>query len=173
MQLSIASNAILDQLSDLINQVKDEDFCRPVKTLSQSTIGQHLRHTLEFFICLEQGYEQGRVNYDKRQHDKLIETDRFLALNTIQKIKEFILERQTDQPLQLEVGYHEDTEETVVVASNFFRELIYNIEHAVHHMAIMKIGVLEVAPYVFLPPDFGVAVSTIRHKKSETALQQR
>jgi hypothetical protein len=173
MQLSIASNAILNQLSDLLHQVKDEDFCRPVKTLGQSTIGQHLRHTLEFFICLEQGFEQGRVNYDKRQHDKLIETDRFLALHTIQKIKEFILARQVDQPLQLEVGYHQDTEETIVVASNFFRELIYNIEHAVHHMAIMKIGVLEVAPYVLLPPDFGVAVSTIRHKKSETALQQR
>jgi hypothetical protein len=173
MQLSIASNAILDQLSDLIHQVKDEDFCRPVRTLSQSTIGQHLRHTLEFFICLEQGYGQGRVNYDKRHHDKLIENDRFLALHSIQKIKEFVLAHQTDQPLQLEVGYHEDTEETVVVASNFFRELIYNIEHAVHHMAIMKIGVLEVAPYVSMPPDFGVAVSTIRHKKSETALQQR
>lgn len=173
MQLSIASNAILNQLSDLLHQVKDEDFCRPVKTLGQSTIGQHLRHTLEFFICLEQGFEQGRVNYDKRQHDKLIETDRFLALHAIQKIKEFILARQVDQPLQLEVGYHQDTEETIVVASNFFRELIYNIEHAVHHMAIMKIGVLEVAPYVLLPPDFGVAVSTIRHKKSETALQQR
>jgi hypothetical protein len=173
MQLSIASNAILNQLSDLLHQVKDEDFCRPVKTLGQSTIGQHLRHTLEFFICLEQGFEQGRVNYDKRQHDKLIETDRFLALHTIQKIKEFILACQADQPLQLEVGYHQDTEETIVVASNFFRELIYNIEHAVHHMAIMKIGVLEVAPYVLLPPDFGVAVSTIRHKKSETALQQR
>ncbi len=60
-----------------------------------------------------------------------------------------------------------------MIASNFYRELIYNIEHAVHHMAIMKIGVLEVAPYVSMPLDFGVAVSTIRHKKSETALQQR
>ncbi|MFN7791756.1 MAG: DinB family protein [Cyclobacteriaceae bacterium] len=173
MQLSIASNAILNQISDLIHQVKDEDFCRPVKTLSNSTIGQHLRHILEFFICLEQGSERGRVNYDKRQHDKLIETDRFLALHTIQKIKEFVSAQQADQPLQLEVGYHQDTEETVVIASNFYRELIYNIEHAVHHMAIMKIGVLEVAPYVSMPPDFGVAVSTIRHKKSETALQQR
>lgn len=173
MQLILASSAILDQLSALVNQVADDDFARPSKALSGATIGQHLRHTLEFFVCLEQGYDLGKVNYDHRQHDKLIETDRFLALHTIQNIKDFIVARHEDVPLQLEVGYHADAEETVTVASNFFRELIYNIEHAVHHMAIMKIGVLEVAPYVSLPNDFGVAASTIRHKSVEKALQPR
>jgi len=166
MQLRSASNAILNQLADLVAQLRDDDFIKPSVTLGHSTIGQHLRHTLEFFICLEQGYGTGAVNYDKRSHDKSIETDRFLALDTIQKIKNFISSLQSDQVLQLEVGYHADNEETVLIETNYFRELIYNIEHTVHHMAIMKIGILEVAPYVSLPPDFGIAVSTLRFKKA-------
>jgi uncharacterized damage-inducible protein DinB len=171
MQLSRACNAILNQLIDLVSQLKDDDFTKPSVTLSHSTIGQHLRHTVEFFICLEQGYTTGVVNYDNRTHDKLIETDRFLALNALYRIQEFISSIQIDQPLQLEVGYHPNNEESIVIETNFWRELTYNIEHAVHHMAIMKIGIRETAPYVSLPSDFGVAVSTLRYKNQQTMVR--
>jgi hypothetical protein len=173
MQLSTACCTILNQLSDLVGQLKDNDFAKPSKALSNSTIGQHLRHTLEFFICLEQGYELGLVNYDKRSHDKLIETDKFIALGTIQKISEFISSKKIDQPLKLEVGYNLNDEDAITIETNYYRELIYNIEHAVHHMAIMKIGIHEVAPYISLPADFGVAASTIRYKKEEAQLANR
>jgi hypothetical protein len=33
-------------------------------------------------------------------------------------------------------------------------------------MAIMKIGVREIASYIRLAPDFGIAASTIRYKES-------
>jgi hypothetical protein len=68
--------------------------------------------------------------------------------------------------LKLEVGYDIEREEFVTIDTTFFRELAYNIEHAVHHMAIVKIGVREVAPYITLDKDFGVAASTIRHKEA-------
>ena len=170
MQLSTACCTILNQLTDLVTELKNDDFTAPSKTLGNSTIGQHLRHTLEFFICLEQGYDRGIVNYDQRNHDKLIETDKYLALNTIQKIVDFISSRQADQLLRLEVGYNAHSDEVITVETNYFRELIYNIEHAVHHMAIMKIGIHEVASYITLPTDFGVAVSTIRYKHEEALI---
>ncbi|MFY8036042.1 MAG: hypothetical protein ACOVMQ_02685 [Cyclobacteriaceae bacterium] len=168
MQLSFAASTILKQLSQLVEQLRDNDLLMPSRTLNNSTIGQHLRHTLEFFICLEEGYTQGVVNYDKRNHDKLIETDKFIALGTIQGILEFVNQQQQDQPLKLEVGYHPTSEESVIVETNYFRELTYNIEHAVHHMAIMKIGIHEVAPYITLPPDFGIAVSTLRYQQNQS-----
>ncbi len=173
MQLSTACVTILNQLSELVGQLKDADFAKPSKALSKSTIGQHLRHTLEFFICLEDGYSKGIVNYDKRNHDKLIETDKFIALNTIQKISDFISAQKADQPLLLEVGYNAHNEEAITIETNYLRELVYNIEHAVHHMAIMKIGIHEVAPYISLPTDFGVAASTIRYKKEEALVANR
>jgi hypothetical protein len=169
-QLSQACILILNQLENALSQISDADFSKPSQVLSNSTMGQHLRHTLEFFMCLESGYEKGIVNYDKRAHDKLIESDKFIALSSIQRIKEFVRSKNQDQPLKLEVGYEKHSEECVTIETNYFRELTYNIEHAVHHMAIMKIGIREVADYVSLPPDFGIAVSTIRHKETVQVL---
>ena len=71
------------------------------------------------------------------------------------------------------MGYNLNDEEAITIETNYYRELIYNIEHAVHHMAIMKIGIHEVAPYISLPADFGVAASTIRYKKEEALVSSR
>jgi uncharacterized damage-inducible protein DinB len=166
MSLHKACANILAQLNDLISQLSVQDFSRPLASLGNSSIGQHVRHTLEFFICLEEGFQEGLINYDKRAHDKLIETDKFQAQSAILKIQEFIAAQQTDKALKLEVGYDLDREEFVTIETNFLRELVYNIEHAVHHMAIMKIGMREVAPSVILPHDFGIAASTIRYHET-------
>lgn len=165
MNLLHACTSILDQLTSLVNQIDEQDFVKPANTLSNSTIGQHLRHTIEFFICFEQGFEKGLINYDKRAHDKLIESDKFIALAALQRIQDFIERQNQEKALKLEVGYDLSKEEFVTIDTNYSRELVYNIEHAVHHMAIMKIGVREVAPYIALAPDFGIAASTIRHKE--------
>lgn len=166
MNLEKACTRILSQLGDLIQQISDGDYVKPSIALSQSTVGQHLRHTLEFFICLEQGCISGTINYDKRAHDRVIEEDRMVALSAVERMKEFVSATRADKPLKLEVGYDLAQEEFVTIETNFLRELTYNIEHAVHHMAIMKIGVREVAPYITMDKDFGVAASTIRHKET-------
>lgn len=166
-QLTQAACTILNQLSDAVRQLTDKEFATPSRVLSGSSVGQHLRHTLEFFICLEQGLTNGIINYDKRGHDRLIETDRDLALEVIDRIHSFVYTRATDKDLILEASYN--GEGLVSVNTSYFRELTYNIEHAVHHMAIMKIGVREVADRVALPADFGVAASTLRYREEQLA----
>ncbi len=169
MQLISACGIILDQLEDVVTQINSEDFSKPSPALSNSTVGQHLRHTIEFFLCLENGFREGTINYDKRAHDKLIESDKFIALNAIRKVREFVVATVNDVALRLDVGYDRHTEDCVTIQTNYFRELTYNIEHAVHHMALIKIGVREVASYVKLPGDFGIAVSTLRHNDAYVA----
>jgi hypothetical protein len=66
-----------------------------------------------------------------------------------------------------------ENEECITIETNYFRELTYNIEHAVHHMAIMKIGIREVAGQVVIPTSFGVATSTIRYREQETVLASK
>ncbi|HLT80884.1 MAG TPA: hypothetical protein VKZ86_07625 [Cyclobacteriaceae bacterium] len=165
MHLKQACTHILEQLAEVCQQVQPEHFSHPVETLGSSTVGQHIRHTLEFFICLEQGVERGVVNYDKREHNKLIETDKALAASTIETIKQFVATAAPDAPLTLEVGYDLTKEQYVTIQTNLSRELVYNVEHAVHHMALIKIGVREIAPYVHLPSDFGIAASTLRYQE--------
>jgi uncharacterized damage-inducible protein DinB len=168
MNLTKACTHTLCQLADLVNQIEESDFVKPSDALGKSTIGQHLRHTLEFFICFENGFESGLINYDKRAHDKLIESDKYIALATINRIIEFI-SKLNDRVLKLEVGYDLHSEDYITIDTTATRELVYNIEHAVHHMAIMKIGIREVANYIILPSDFGIAASTVRHKEKTVA----
>lgn len=163
--LLTACNHLLYQLECVIQRIELNDFRKPSATLSNATVGQHLRHTIEFFLCLETGFEAGRVNYDKRDHDYLIENDKEMALAALVRIREFVLTHHQDKRLELEVAYERDCENWVTIETNYKRELVYNIEHAVHHMAIMKIGLREVAPYIQVPDDFGVAASTLRFQE--------
>jgi hypothetical protein len=173
MNLAQACTQILSQLTHLVEQIEESDFSKPSEALGNSTVGQHLRHTLEFFICMENGFKSGVINYDKRAHDKLVETDKFIALSTLGRITEFIAAINTSKPLKLEVSYDLLAESFITIDTNATRELVYNIEHAVHHMAIMKIGIREVAPYIKLASDFGVAASTVRYKESSLQSSSR
>ena len=168
MNINTACTHILSQLHDLINQISDEDFIKHGSTLSGSTIGQHVRHTLEFFVMLENGVRAGIINYDKRAHDKTVERDKQIALTVVKQIQAFVNKQSENTPIVLEMGYDLSKEDVSIVETNYLRELVYNIEHAVHHMAIIKIGIMEIAPYIKLPRDFGVAASTIRYQDSET-----
>ena len=67
----------------------------------------------------------------------------------------------------LEVSYGKTDKDSVKIKSSLERELAYNIEHAIHHMAIIKIAVQTVFPKVKLADNFGVAFSTVRYQKSE------
>jgi hypothetical protein len=66
-------------------------------------------------------------------------------------VLDFVNQKPADKRMVMEVGYMQDSEECLLVETNFMRELTYNIEHAVHHMAIMKIGIREVAPDTVIP----------------------
>jgi len=163
MQLTQATFSILDQVEFVIGQMKDDDYTKPVDVFNNSTIGQHFRHTLEFFQILKDGYDTGLISYDKRNHDKRIETDRSLALKIIKKSKDFIATCDMQKNLELEVNYDVGNSNDIIIESNMAREVSYNIEHAIHHMAIIKIGIQVLCPYVELPHGFGVAISTLRY----------
>ncbi|MDN5203978.1 DinB family protein [Fulvivirgaceae bacterium BMA10] len=167
-ELKKAAKNVLEQLTDVIVQMKDEDFTRSISTLNHSTIGQHIRHTLEFFTCLADGYITGTVNYDKRKHDKAIEENRDQALTALNSIQRFLQATEENVTFCLEINYEIDKELNCQVETNLDRELVYNIEHAIHHMAIVRIGLNEICPYVSIPQHFGVANSTVKYKKEVT-----
>ena len=166
MQLTQATFSILDQVEFVIVQMKDDDYTKPVDVFNNSTVGQHFRHALEFFQVLMNGYDTALISYDKRNHDKRIETDRSLALLIIKRAKKFIATCDMQKKLRLEVNYDVENSDDILIESNMAREVSYNIEHAIHHMAIIKIGIQVLCPYVELPIGFGVAISTLRYHNS-------
>ena len=167
MDIKSACLNVLNQIDEVLAQISEEDYRKPITTLSNATVGQHVRHTLEFFQCLKSGVERGVVNYDLRTRDEEVQSEPARARQVILALKEFIDNTTVDTPVSFEVNYGETEEAPQIIPSNFERELSYNIEHAVHHMAIFKIGLNEVAGYVSIPDGFGVAVSTLRYQREQ------
>ncbi|MBD0352120.1 MAG: DinB family protein [Flavisolibacter sp.] len=151
------------QLTDLLEQLTEEQFSRPSKTLFGATIGQHVRHIIELFICLENSYDTGLVNYEKRNRDRRIETDRDFAQDLLFGIANSI--RTADKELMLESNTDAQSDETIQISTNYFRELLYNLEHTIHHMALIRVGINEIST-IKVPQEFGVAPATIKYKKA-------
>jgi hypothetical protein len=165
MTLNTTSAGILRQLTGLLVQLDDEAFSRPLSILDGNTLGKHVRHIIEFYRCLIDGHPPGVVDYDGRRHDPALETDRRQAVAMLHRIGDE-LPRHPDKPLKLRVRYNG---EAVLNDTSFRRELVYNIEHAVHHMAILRMAVRHHFGQIELPASFGVAQSTIRFQESQCA----
>jgi hypothetical protein len=151
---------ILNQLKELLEAVSDKSYATPLALLHGSSVGQHVRHTLEFYQCLLHQSPSGQIDYDARLRNLQLETDPAVALLAVEVLTEKILLLNPDTVLQLHSTFQEHTIKT---KSTLARELIYLIEHTIHHFAIIKIALHEQYPDVKLPANFGVAYSTIKY----------
>ncbi|MGB8191607.1 MAG: DinB family protein [Chitinophagaceae bacterium] len=162
MQLQQAVNNVFVQLSATLDQLSQEQYVQPSRTLFNATIGQHVRHIIELFQCLENGYDEGLVNYEQRQRDIRIETDKQFASGLLTEVRQGLDRENKD--LQLEACYDEHEASPITIATNFYREVAYNLEHTIHHMALIRVGITEVSD-IELPEEFGVASSTIKYRQ--------
>ena len=147
-------------LSNALDQLSDLQYGSPCAALSGSSISQHVRHVIEFFQCLLSGYETGKINYDKRRRDHLIEADKEFAKQCLVAINDNIY--QINKPMVLHASFGTEGP-SWTIPTTYYREIVYNIEHAIHHMAIIRIGITEISK-ITLPHEFGVASSTLKYQ---------
>jgi hypothetical protein len=157
----------LDELNSVLRLMSDQQFSTPLKIFSDSSVGMHARHIVEFYQCLLLQYAENQViNYDKRQRDFQLQSnlDYFtLTINSIIESLENLNKEILNTPLS--ITSDDDGENATPIISSLGRELQYNLEHTIHHAAFIKIGVLSHLPDAHLPKTFGVAPSTIRYQK--------
>ncbi|MGA0556872.1 DinB family protein [Larkinella sp. VNQ87] len=168
MSLKSASTDILMQLADAIGQLTNEAYARPLAVLSGNTVGKHVRHILEFYELLIDCAPTGRLNYDHRKRDLRLEVDTHEALRRIGALDRAVHLLDLSRPLALQAELSVVAEKPVQIPSTFARELLYNIEHAIHHMALIQVAVRTSFPQVVLPPQFGVAYSTLQYQSHES-----
>ena len=162
MHLQQAVNNVFVQLSETIRQLTPSQYIQQSGNLGNNTIGQHVRHIIELFQCLEAGYNGSSVNYEQRKRDVAIETNPELALSLLQEIYGKL--DKPDKEMVLHACYDELSVEPLAIPTNYFREVAYNLEHTIHHMALIRVGIKEVSD-ITLPEEFGVASSTVKHRK--------
>ncbi len=160
----------LSELNDVLGQLDTTQFSRSLPIFSGSSIGMHARHIIEFYQCLlSQSFDNQSINYDRRSRDLLLQND----INYFSEVSENIISTlDTLSEKQLKSSIHiatDDTDETMT--SSLDRELQYNLEHTIHHAALIKIGILNLMPHTTLPASFGVAPSTMRHREKKLILQ--
>lgn len=165
MDLTQVVASTFSQLHIYLADIDNERYKQPLDVFSGSSLGQHTRHVIEFFDCLIRQTEQGCVNYDLRLRNCQIEEDTAFARLVLDQLLEKVKTVDLDTPMELEQEYGPEGSGSIRVITTFARELVYNIEHAIHHLAIIKIGLREIAPELTLPKGFGVAPSTIRHEE--------
>ncbi len=152
-------NKTLNELLDLLSQISDSDYSCPCRDLSNATIGEHTRHIIEMFQCLENQYESGIVNYDIRKRDYLIQTNTDFARECILQLLNQI--EKPNKSLQLQQIVDSSI---LLIDSNYNRELLYNLEHCIHHQALIKVAIIQSAT-IKIDENFGVARSTIEYRK--------
>ncbi|MBS1666971.1 MAG: DinB family protein [Bacteroidetes bacterium] len=162
MEILKAVPTIFELLEDALCQLTDEQYAQKIDLLSDASIGQHVRHIVEMFVCMQNGYLSGTVNYENRKRDFVIEHDKAAAIALMSDICANLYD--DNKEILLEAGFDEHSHALNKIPSNYFREIAYNLEHAIHHMALIKIGIHEVAN-VTLPKSFGVASSTLKYWK--------
>jgi hypothetical protein len=161
---------VLGDLRYYLEVIDPVSYQSPLDLLSGSTIGQHTRHIIEFYTCLlEQsaGQTDPVINYAQRRRDHQIESQPDHAISLVNDLCTRLNDLDAAQHCFLDCTEH--GQDNLLVASTIGRELIYNIEHTIHHLAIVKIALKAAHPEIVLPEHFGVAPSTIRHRQEACA----
>lgn len=157
-------NSNLQEIKHLIGAINLDQYTHSSSLLSGASIGQHIRHILEFYICLIKGYNIGIVNYDQRERDFKIENDLAFAIETIDKVCSKLIHSNEDLEIMLQGNYGSFEGKSNNIKTSFKRELAYCLEHSIHHQALIKIGLIELNISNRISEEFGVAPATIRHK---------
>jgi hypothetical protein len=157
--LKIANQHALGQLIDVLERLPTEVYQTRLGTLHNHSVGQHARHIIEFYQCLLADVGRPSVCYDARLRDARIESDGGYALACAQAQVARLGRPMVDRHLWVESHSH-----TEAIGSSLARELTYLIEHTIHHLAIIKIGLNHNFPEINLPDNLGVAPSTLDYR---------
>ena len=163
--LYLRIEALLLQLEDLLSKLSDEEYSFNIHVMDNASIGQHVRHIIEIFEVMISGHESANINYDSRPRHFDIESNRLIAVSRLQSLCLNVLQADKTLILVHTVLIADETFSFDTISS-YRRELVYNIEHTVHHLALIKIAVNILCPNIELPQNFGYADSTIINRNN-------
>lgn len=164
----------------IFNDLSDTQYIQHQTPYFSASIGKHFRHILDHYFCFFTGLKTGHVNYDQRQRDTKIETQRLYTLGKIQQLIEDLkslserFSNSTDQqasttfPLKVTLSTSPTKSSTCPAESSLARELVFLQGHTTHHYAIISTQLkLQEFP---VDENFGVAASTQLYNKQTSCV---
>lgn len=156
----------VDQALYTIESLSDDQYGARVGGRSQP--GSHIRHILDHYHSVREGLLSGTVDYDMRRRNCAAESDRAAATLDLNAIKQWLRSvSETPRPLSVKSEVSVCECHTVSINSDSQRELLYVLNHTIHHMAYVSL--LLQANGVKLKREIGLAPATATHLRSVTA----
>lgn len=162
--LKLANKQILSQLEMVLQQMDLAAYAKPLDILSGNTVGMHVRHVLELYLEFFEGVKSLKVNYDGRKRDLPLQENLLVAYKVLVRVKDSLDTLENDSDLLVQACFNE--QDNLRLPSSISRELAYNLEHAIHHMAIIQICLKQYFSEIVLPANFGKAYSTIQYQNN-------
>jgi hypothetical protein len=150
----------LQLLGSMLVLLSEKQYTQKIKHLGNASIGGHTRHIIELLQCAVDGYYTGKVDYVNRTRNLLLETDVVLAYETLQQLINNVSNNDTQLKVVVENAGDNACPE---VFTTYYREIVYNTEHTVHHLALIKVALIEMKLNI-VDKNFGMANSTLKYK---------
>ena len=164
MKCISGAQQLINQIIQTIEIVTIEDYDKPLAIYNDSTIGGHFRHIYDFFNCIVIQANSTKIDYCNRCRDPRIESDRAYAIAKFIDLGVTLTSLDEDARIVVHADFELASGVRPTVKTTIGREVMYAYDHAVHHLAIVKIGIKSIIPDVEIPQGLGVAASTIRHQ---------
>lgn len=169
----------LESGAAIFNDLTDAQYTQILSPYFSASIGKHFRHILDHYFCFFAGLEKGHINYDHRDRNPAIETQR---LYTRQKISELtgqlrelarqlihLPENASQRPLQVSLASSPNRSCNAPATSSLSRELTFLQGHTTHHYALISTQLkLMECP---VDENFGVAASTQIYNRQQSCAQ--
>lgn len=104
--------------------------------------------------------ESGVVDYAARNRNHLYEHNPEIAAAAFEAFSRALPKFDLAQPIQVRAEFGSD--DRPCYDSTVGRELLFVYDHAIHHLAIIKIGLICHFPEIQVEKDLGVSPSTIK-----------
>ena len=166
MNASHGTILIANQMVELLESLDQAAYTCPLPLFHGSTIGQHVRHILEFYTCLLEGMPSAHIDYSSRKRNNALSENLSAALATLEYIAVTVGNNDERQWLKIDSEFSETDEDRPAYISSMGRELQYAFDHAVHHLAIIRMGLEVHFPEIPVDTDLGVAPSTLKYRNT-------
>ncbi|PJZ69278.1 hypothetical protein CH373_14360 [Leptospira perolatii] len=166
--LAKSLSSLLLQLGDIVRGISPQDYSAGLSILSGSSVGKHVRHSIEIAEALINGRHTGVISYDRRKRNPVYEVSNASASERLYELASY-LEIATWAG-EAKVCYFSgpDSQNEEITDTHWERELLYVQDHTIHHNAMIRVALESELKMKAVPKSFGIAFSTLNYENSQT-----
>ena len=160
-----ALSSCLGQVETMLDLIEQDSSDRAKTAYRNRSLGKHVRHIVDHILAFKAAQKSGLLDYDRRNRGSDIEVNWETARQFLAGVQEWLAHAEhQNQPLKVKSEIDCQASVSELFESNSDRELLYLINHTIHHIAYMRL-LMEREGYQ-LPEHIGLAPGTASYLRN-------